>query len=151
MREAGSVRQKNADAPRATSPVTAVATRQPKKSVSVEATSRPTMPPMALPEMKSPSESPKDRASLSSARYAIATPCTPLRVTPIRMRSASRWCQAGTIAMAMVRSDDDSSEITMIRLRPTTSETMPLRRSAKAITPVVPDRARLLSAGETSK
>ena len=94
-----------------------MAARQPKWSATAPVSTRPAMPPNAVPPTYRPIAMPSPCGCTSSARYAIATAGTPPSTTPSNARVASNPCQPGSIAAANVNADDSTSDTPISVLR----------------------------------
>ena len=95
--------------------------------------------------------SPAAAGDISSVTYAIATAGKPDNASPIAARTATRAPNPGTTAHTPHRIDDAPTDTTMIRLRPTRSETAPAASIENASTSVVADNAAELTAAEMPK
>ena len=78
----------------------------------------------------------------------MATAATPLRESPINMRSSKMPCQLCIRVEIRVQSEASSSAVTITFLRPKASESGPLTRSPNASMAVAQESDRLLVAGE---
>ncbi len=90
-REAGRLRENSHAAYSPAAPSTPSAMRHEAKSLMKADSTRPVMPPKALPLMYMPIDRPRDVGSISSPRYAIATAGKPPSIRPMQARSATRW------------------------------------------------------------